>query len=232
MNINQVSKEFLKLSVQSKYPYNFSWLGRQIIQYPQDIVAFQEIVYRTKPDLIIETGIAHGGSLILSASLMCLLDIMEGIDPRQSKRKVIGIDIDIREHNLQALNNHPLKYKINLIEGSSIDKEIVLEVKNLSEGYSNIMVSLDSNHTHEHVLNELNSYADLVSLNNYCIVFDTIIENLPEGSFPDRDWDIGNNAMTALDEWLSENNNFQSDMSIDEKLLISVAPKGYLKRIA
>lgn len=231
MDINKVAKDFINLSVSSKYPYNFKWLGRPIIQYPQDIIAFQEIVYATKPDLIIETGIAHGGSLILSASLLCLIDIMNGLDPKESPRKVIGIDIDIREHNLKALNNHPLKYKIDLIEGSSTDEQIVKKVEIKAKNYQKILVALDSNHSHEHVLQELNAYANLVSLGSYCIVFDTIIEYLPEGSFPERNWDVGNNSMTALEEWLIKNKNFKSDLSIDEKLLISVAPKGYLKRI-
>ena len=231
MDIQKVSEEFLKLSIESKYSYNFKWLDRPIIQYPQDIVAFQEIVSSIKPDLIIETGIAHGGSLILSASLLCILDLLEGKDPIESKRSVIGIDIDIRKHNKEAILKHPLSYKIKLIEGSSIDKNIIKEVKNISKKFNKVLVALDSNHSHKHVLSELEAYANLVSKDSYCIVFDTIIENLPKNSFPDRNWEVGNNAMTAVKEWLNSNPNFKIDKEIDKKLLISCAPNGYLKRL-
>ena len=231
MNIEKISEDFLKLSIQSKYSYNFEWFGRPIIQYPQDIVAFQEIISSTKPDLIIETGIAHGGSLILSASLLCILDLLEGKDPRESKRSVIGIDIDIRKHNKEATLNHPLSYKIKLIEGSSIDQNIIKEVENISKQYNRVLVALDSNHSHNHVLRELEAYANLVSKDSYCIVFDTIIENLPKNSFPNRNWDVGNNSMTAVKEWLNSNSNFTIDKEIDKKLLISCAPNGYLKRL-
>ena len=225
------SKKFLKRSCDYKYSYNFSWLGRPIIQYPQDIVAIQEIVYKCQPDLIIETGIAHGGSLILSASMLCLLDIMEGIDPMESNRQVIGIDIDIRKHNLEAINRHPLSKKIKLIEGSSISNEVSEEVHNLASGYKSTMVMLDSNHTEEHVLKELDIYANLTSIGNYCIVFDTDIEFLPQGYFAERDWDVGNNPHTAARKWLERNDNFEIDSRIDKKLMISVAPEGYLRRI-
>lgn len=231
MDIQKVSDEFLKLSIESKYSYNFKWLDRPIIQYPQDIVAFQEIVSSIKPDLIIETGIAHGGSLILSASLLCILDLLEGKDPRESKRSVIGIDIDIRKHNKEEILKHPLSYKIKLIEGSSIDQNIIKEVKNISKKFNKVLVALDSNHSHRHVLSELEAYANLVSKHSYCIVFDTIIENLPKNSFPDRNWEVGNNSMTAVKEWLNSNTNFKIDKEIDKKLLISCAPNGYLKRL-
>lgn len=225
------ASQFFAKSIQLQYSYNFSWLDRPIIQYPQDIVAFQELVADIKPDLIIETGIAHGGSLVLSASLLCLLDVMEGLDPRQSPRKVIGIDIDIRSHNRRALDDHPLRFKIELIEGSSIDPVIIKQVRRNAEGLDRVMVSLDSNHTHEHVLAELNAYANLVSVGSYCIVFDTVIEDLPAGSILDRPWDVGNNPKTALLEWLRTHSEFEIDKGIDNKLLISAAPGGYLKRI-
>ena len=223
--------QFFARSHQLQYSYNFSWLNRPIIQYPQDIVAFQELVSTVKPNLIIETGIAHGGSLVLSASLLCLLDVMEGLDPRQSPRKVVGVDIDIRPHNRKALDEHPLRFKMELIEGSSIDPEIIQQVRSHADGVDRMLVSLDSNHTHEHVLAELNAYADLVSAGSYCIVFDTAIEDLPAGSFPDRPWDVGNNPKTAVHEWLKTHPEFEIDNDIDNKLLISVAPDGYLKRV-
>lgn len=229
--ITDPAKAFFTRSHQLQYSYNFTWLDRPIIQYPQDIVAFQEVVSSSKPDLILETGVAHGGSLVLSASLLCLLDVMDGLDPRSSSRKVVGVDIDIRSHNRKALDEHPLRFKMELIEGSSIAPEIIKEVRNHAEGLERVLVSLDSNHTHQHALAELNAYADLVSVGSYCLVFDTVIEDLPEGSFPDRPWDVGDNPKTAVHEWLKSHPEFEIDKTIDNKLLISVAPDGYLKRI-
>ena len=230
--LSSLSRKFFSATVESQYSYCFDWLGRPIIQYPQDIVAYQEIVASVKPDLIIETGIAHGGSLVLSASLLCLLDVMDGLDPRQSARKVIGVDIDIRSHNRQALDNHPLRFKMELIEGSSVDPSVIENVRKYSLGCESVLVSLDSNHTHDHVLSELNAYADLVSIGSYCIVFDTVIEDLPKDSFPDRPWDVGNNPKTAVHAWLKSHPEFEIDRDIDSKLLIGVAPEGYLRRIS
>lgn len=226
------ANSFFARSHQLQYSYNFNWLTRPIIQYPQDIVAFQEIISTTKPNLIVETGIAHGGSLVLSASMLCLLDIMDGIDPRKSDRKVVGIDIDIRSHNRKALDDHPLRFKMELIEGSSISPSVIQEVRNHAIGVKSVMVSLDSNHTHEHVLAELDAYADLVTVDSYCIVFDTVIEDLPAGSFPERPWDVGNNPKTAVHQWLKTHPEFKVNKAIDNKLLVSVAPNGYLKRIS
>ena len=230
--IQDAASHFFQATVDAKYSYCFDWFERPIIQYPQDIVAFQELVSQIKPDLIIETGIAHGGSLVLSASLLCLLDIMEGLDPRRSPRQVVGVDIDIRPHNRQALDEHPLRFKMDLIEGSSIDPGIINKVRAHADKAEKVLVSLDSNHTHEHVLAELNAYADLVTVGSYCIVFDTAIEDLPAGSFPDRPWDVGNNPRTAVHEWLKTHPEFEIDKDIDNKLLISVAQDGYLKRTA
>jgi len=231
MNLARLCNEFMRLSAEERYSYNFKWLSRPIIQYPQDIVAFQELVSHVEPSLIIETGIAHGGSLVLSASMLCLLDVMEGLDPRQSPRKVVGVDIDIRPHNRKALDEHPLRFKMELIEGSSIDPDIIKQVRSYASGVERVLVSLDSNHTHYHLLAELNAYADLVSVGSYCIVFDTAIEDLPAGSFPDRPWDVGNNPKTAVYEWLKNHPEFEIDKEIDNKLLISVAPDGYLRRV-
>jgi cephalosporin hydroxylase len=230
--LKRLSNDWFALANSYSYSYNFEFLGRPLIQYPQDIVQFQECCYEAKPNLIIETGIAHGGSLILSASLLCLLDIMEGKDPRESSRKVVGIDIDIRDHNKIALENHPLFFKIKLIEGSSIDPNVVAEVHDIAKDYERKLICLDSNHTHHHVLSELNSYANLTSIGSYCIVFDTVIEDLPQNSFPNRPWDKGDNPKTAVREWLHENNGFEISSQFDSKLLISVAPNGYLKRVS
>ena len=225
------SQLFFKSTVDVGYSYCFDWLGRPIIQYPQDIIAFQEIVSSVKPSLIVETGIAHGGSLVLSASLLCLLDVMDGVDPRLSSRKVVGVDIDIRSGNRKALDEHPLRFKMELIEGSSIDPDIIAQVRSHDDGKGSVLVSLDSNHTHDHVLAELKAYADLTSVGSYCIVFDTVIEDLPAGSYPDRPWDVGNNPKTAVHEWLKSHPEFEIDKDIDNKLLISVAPDGFLRRM-
>jgi len=230
-SLGKIAREFTNLSHKEKYSYNFSWLGRPIIQYPQDIVAVQELIYKIKPDLIIETGIAHGGSLILSASMLSLLDIMENLNPKESNRRVLGIDIDIRSHNKEEILNHPLNNKIVLIEGSSIEKEVIKKVHEFAKNFKNIMVFLDSNHTHSHVLSELEAYSSLVSINSYCIVFDTLIEYIEEPNyFDNRDWGVGNNPMTAVEKWLTKNNKFEVDEDFDNKLLISVSPKGFLRR--
>ena len=214
-------------SMMKNYVYNFSWLGRPIIQSPQDIMALQEIIWDVKPDMIIETGIAHGGSLIFSASMLALLEICGEIENGQ----VLGIDIDIREHNKQAIDAHPMSKKITMFQGSSLDKKIIEKVQNYAKKSKKILVCLDSNHTHEHVLGELKAYASLVSVESYCVVYDTIVEDMPEGSFPDRPWDKGNNPKTALREYLKTHPEFEIDNSIQNKLLITAAPDGYLKRI-
>ena len=231
------SQAFNLLSVNAKYSYNFTSLGRPIIQYPQDMVAMQELIWRVKPDLIIETGIAHGGSLIMSASMLALLDMCEAIesgtvlDPKSSKRKVLGLDIDIRKHNREAIEAHPMSSRIQMIQGSSIVPELVEQVKSVAKNYQRVLVCLDSNHTHDHVLAELEAYAPLTSVGSYCIVFDTIVEDMPKSMFLDRPWGPGNNPKTAVWEYLKTHPEFEIDKSIDHKLLISVAPDAYLKRV-
>lgn len=229
---------FMRASTTPKYSYNFSWLGLPIIQYPQDMVAMQELIWSIKPDLIIETGIAHGGSLILSASMLAQLDMCDAIeaggvfDPKVSRRKVLGIDIDIRAHNRVAIEAHPMASRIQMIQGSSIAPEIIAQVRAIAANYSRVLVCLDSNHTHDHALTELQAYAPLTSKGSYCVVFDTVIEDLPEEMFPDRPWGPGNNPKTAVHEYLKTHPEFEIDKSIHNKLLITVAPDGYLKRIA
>jgi len=230
------TKAFLNASIEAQYSYNFFWLGRPIIQYPQDMVAFQEVVWNVKPDLIIETGIAHGGSLILSASLLAMLDYCDAVenggvvDPKAPKRRVLGVDIDIREHNKTAIESHPMASRIDMIQGSSIDSAIVSQVHELAQTYERVLVCLDSNHTHDHVLAELEAYASLASKGSYCVVFDTVIEDLPAEMFPDRPWGPGNNAKTAVHKFLKTNTQFEIDKAIDQKLQISVAPDGWLRR--
>jgi cephalosporin hydroxylase len=232
------SNNFLLESVFVRYSYNFSALGRPIIQYPQDMVAVEELIWNIRPDLIIETGIAHGGSLVLSASMLALLDISDAIkegkmlDPSNSKRKVLGVDIDIRQHNREAIEAHPMSSRIQMIQGSSIAPEIFEQVRAIAGEYDRVMVCLDSNHTHDHVLAELELYAPLTSAGSYCIVFDTIVEDLPAEMFDDRPWGPGNNPKTAVWEYLKNHPEFEIDTMIHDKLLITVAPDGYLKRIS
>ncbi|MGA7951629.1 MAG: cephalosporin hydroxylase family protein [Thiobacillaceae bacterium] len=224
-------------SARCNYSYNFSWMGRPIIQYPQDIVAIQELIWQVKPDLIIETGIAHGGSLIFSASMLAQLDMCDAIeagtsvDPRTSTRKVLGIDIDIRAHNRASIEAHPMASRIQMIQGSSVAPEVIDQVRQIASGYHRVLVCLDSNHTHEHVLEELRAYAPLVTPNSYCVVFDTIIEDMPADMFPNRPWAPGNNPKTAVREYLKTHPEFEINRSIQDKLLITVAPDGYLKRV-
>lgn len=234
--LNSLAQQWVFESMKRKYLYNFDWMGRPIIQYPQDMVAIQEIIWRVRPTLIIETGIAHGGSLILSASMLALLDYCDAIEsnmtinPSDSKRKVVGIDIEVRQHNRAAIVSHPLGSKIEIIEGSSTDSRVVNEVVEIAKIHSSILLLLDSNHTHEHVLGELDAYANLVSVGSYCVVFDTFVEDMPAGYFADRPWDKGNSPRTAVVEFLKDHSEFVVDESIQNKLLITVAPGGFLKR--
>lgn len=236
-SLNKQSINWIKDSAKYNYSYNFSWFDRPIIQLPQDILAMQELIWKIRPDLIIETGIAHGGSLIFSASMLAMLDYCDAsehgaqLNPKESKRKVLGVDIDIRGHNSEAIAQHPLAHLIEMIEGSSIAEQTIAQVKNIAGNYKNILVCLDSNHTHQHVLEELKAYAELASLNSYCVVFDTIIDDMPDNMFPDRPWGKENNPKTAVHEFLQSNDNFIIDDAIDKKLLITVAPDGYLKRV-
>ncbi len=235
--LQSAAHAFLRESTKPKYSYNFSWLGRPVIQYPQDIVAVQELIWQVKPDLVIETGIAHGGSLVLTASMLALLDLCDAqqqgipMDPQNPGRKVIGIDIDIRTHNRQALDVHPMRSRMQLIEGSSIDPDIAKSVADYALAAHRVMVFLDSNHTHDHVLEELRLYAPLTTQGSYCVVFDTVIEDLEEGTYPDRPWGPGNSPKSAIAEYLKENREFEVDAAMSDKLLISVANGGFLKRI-
>jgi len=233
----QAAHAFMEESTLPKYSYNFRWMGRPIIQYPQDIVAMQELIWQLRPDLVIETGVAHGGSLILSASVLALLDVCDAIQagralpPGESRRKVLGIDIEIRPHNRAAVEAHPMASRIRLIEGSSVAPEVVRQAREMAAQHERILVCLDSNHTHDHVLAELNAYAPLVSVGSYCVVFDTVIEDLPGNLFPDRPWGPGNNPKTAVREYLDSHPEFVIDGPLEDKLLITVASGGYLRRI-
>ena len=223
----KASQAWVQQANAHKYSYHFQWLGRPIIQYPQDMIAMQELIWRVQPDLIIETGIAHGGSLIFSAAMLELNAACGGNDDA----KVLGVDIDIRAHNRAAIEAHPLSHRISMIQGSSIAEDVVAQVRAKAQG-RRVLVCLDSNHAHDHVLNELQHYAPLTSLGSYCVVFDTIIEDLPDDAFPDRSWGRGRNPKTAVHEYLQTHPEFEIDDAMDSKLLISVAPSGYLRRVA
>ena len=215
-----LSKRLFNEACRYRYSYNFSWLGRPIIQFPQDILALQEIIWRVKPDLIVETGIAHGGSLVFSASILELIG-GDGL--------VVGVDIDIRDHNREAIEAHPMARRIKMIQGSSVDEAIVMKVRDLARGKQRPLVVLDSNHTHQHVLRELQLYSPLVRKGSYLVVFDTVVEDMPMEAFPDRPWGKGNNPKTAVHEFLQTNDRFRVDKETEGKLLLTVAPDGYLQ---
>jgi len=237
VELARLTSEWITRSALSRYSYNFEWLGRPIIQYPQDIVGLQELIWKIRPEVIVETGIAHGGSLILSASILALLDLCDAIDKgepldaRVSSRRVIGVDIDIRPHNRAAMEAHPLSRYITMIEGSSIEPDTIEQVHDTAGRGGATLVCLDSNHTHEHVLAELSAYAPLVTPESYCVVFDTVIEDMDSGMFPDRPWGRGDNPKTAVWEFLKEHSEFEIDHDLQNKLQITVAPDGYLRRV-
>lgn len=221
--LQESGKAFLRESLKAQYSYNFSWQGRPIIQYPQDMLALQEIVWEVQPGCILEIGIAHGGSMLYSASLLDLLG---------QGGRVIAVDIDIRKHNRVEIEKHPQFRNVTMIEGSSIDEGIAAKAKELVGDAAPVLVSLDSNHTHAHVLRELELYAPLVSVGSYCIVYDGIIEDMPEGFYADRDWGPGNSPKTAVLEYLQSNPQFRIDEMMEAKLVVTAAPSGYLKRIS
>jgi cephalosporin hydroxylase len=218
--LHALTRQWFDASTKHEYSYHFTWMGRPIIQFPQDVLAMQEIIWKVKPDLILETGIAHGGSLIFSASM---LELIGG--PGQ----VLGLDIDIRAHNRVEIEKHPMAKRITMIQGSSIDPQIAQQVYDFARGKQRIVVILDSNHTHDHVRDELKLYSQLVTKDSYLLVFDTVIEDLQPSAIVDRPWGKGNNPKTAVREFLKTNNRFVVDEEIQNKLQITVAPEGYLK---
>jgi len=220
--LKETAQAFTVASTRAGYSYNFSWMGRPIIQYPQDMMALQEIIWEMRPDCVVETGIAHGGSLIFSASMLTLLG---------GDGYVVGVDIDIREHNRAEIVKHPMAPRIRMIQGSSVDDGIAQQVRGSVAGRKNPLVVLDSNHTHEHVLRELELYSPLVRKGGWLVVFDTVVEQMPADFYPDRPWGIGDNPMTAVDAFLKENDRFVIDEAMDAKLAVSMAPRGYLRCI-
>lgn len=221
--LRQKSLDWMLHADKYKYTYNFSWMGRPIIKYPNDMVVQQELMWKLKPDLVVETGIAHGGSIIFSAAMMEMM----GIDG-----EVVGVDIDIRPHNRREIENHPMAKRITMFEGSSTDEELFAQVRKKAEGKKCVMVLLDSLHSHEHVYNELQLYPDLVTVGSYLILPDTFIELFPKGYYShNRPWDVGDNPMTAMRQFLQEDDRFEIDQEIDNKLMITEGINGYLKRV-
>ncbi len=222
IQLQAATRAWFEAGTAANYSYHFSWMGLPIIQFPQDMVAMQELIWEVKPDCIIETGVARGGSLIFYAGMLKMMDIAG---------RVVGVDIDIRPHNRESIETHPLAKYIDLVQGSSIDEATVAQVKSLAQGAQRVLLVLDSMHTHEHVLRELELYTPLVKKGSYCVVFDTVIEDMPQGHYADRPWDVSNNPKTAVWEFLKKNNRFEVNTSIQHKLQITVAPDGYLKCI-
>lgn len=220
VSLHRLTREWFIASSKFEYSYHFTWLGRPIIQFPQDIIAMQEIIWRVKPNLIIETGIAHGGSLIFYASMLELIG---------GNGQVLGVDVDIREHNRVEIEKHPMFKRITMVQGSSTDEDVIKQIYDFARGRNPVLVVLDSNHTHAHVLRELELYSPLVTKGSYLVVFDTIIEDMPHDFFSDRPWGKGNNPKTAVWEFLKTNDRFEIDKDIENKVLITVAPDGYLQ---
>jgi cephalosporin hydroxylase len=220
--LKKTSALWLSEASKYEYAYHFSWLGLPIIQLPQDIVAMQEIMWQVKPDLVIETGVAYGGSLIFYASMMEMLG---------GDGQVVGIDVDLKNENRSAIQNHPLYKRITIIDGSSIDSTVAQRVCELAQGKKSILVVLDSNHTYKHVLAELELYSKLVTKDSYLVVFDTVIEDMPDTFSPYKKWSENNNPKAAVRDFLKQNDRFVIDKFTEDKLLITASPDGYLKCI-
>lgn len=231
--VKTVSQQWVDVTGQYRYVYNWKWMGLPIIQFPADIVATQEIIWSVKPTVIVETGVARGGSIVFNASQLALLDLCEGASPSLvgSTRRCIGIDIDVRSHNREAIDSHPMEPMITLIEGSSIEDATFQSVCELITPQDRVMVILDSNHTHEHVLRELELYSPLVSHGSFLIVHDTGIEVAPDSAFGNRNWGRGNNPLTALNEFLDGSDDFAVEDVVCNKLLTTSSPRGYLRRV-
>jgi cephalosporin hydroxylase len=219
--VRRAARDLMSATLKYRYSYNFSWLERPVIQFPPDVLAMQELIWRLRPARIVETGIAHGGSLVLSASILELIG---------GEGRVIGVDVDIREHNRRAIESHPLAHRIQLVPGSSVDGAVVADVRDRVGAASPVLVVLDSMHTHDHVLRELRAYAPLVTPGSYLVVFDTVIEDLPEDAYPDRPWGRGNNPKTAVHAFLADDDRFELDREIEARLLFTAAPDGFLRR--
>lgn len=202
------------------YSYQWTWLGLPIIQMPPDVLAIQEAIWATRPQMVIETGIARGGSVILSSSILQLIG--EG--------RVVAIDVEIRAHNRAAIEQHPLGHRVDMIEGSSVDPQVIEQVRSAVSDATRVMVILDSNHTHDHVLAELEAYAPMVTTGQYLVVADTVVEHIPVQQHRPRPWGPGDNPHTALMEFAESHPGFEPDEHMNAKLLMTSSPGGYLRR--
>jgi cephalosporin hydroxylase len=205
-----------------RYTYLWSWMGVPIIQVPADIVATQEVIWSAKPDVIIETGVARGGSLIFSAAMLTLL----------GRGKVIGVDIDVRAHNRDTIERHPMASRITLIEGSSIAAETLEAVRAAIPEGAAVMVCLDSDHSRDHVLAELRAYGPLVTAGQYMIVSDTVLGCMTAEQTPtarSQVWLPGNEPLAAVAAYLAETDRFEADPEVNGKLIMSSSPGGYLR---
>lgn len=218
-DLHATAIELIARSAPYKYTYNFRWLGLPVIQLPQDLIALQEVIWRVQPKVIIETGVARGGSLVFYASLLQLLG---------GDRRVVGIEVELRAHNRAAIEGHPMAKWITLVDGSSVDPAVVSRVGALAAD-GPVVVVLDSNHTREHVRAELEAYAPMVQAGGYLVVLDTLIEHMPAELYGDRPWAPGNSPFTAVQEFLATTDRFVVDTELEQTLLLSVAPSGYLK---
>jgi cephalosporin hydroxylase len=221
-----LSELWVKSGWGNRYSYTFTWMGRPIIQLPEDMVRVQELIFQLKPNVIIETGIAHGGSLIYYAGLCKMMD----------KGRVIGVDIEIRPHNRSAIESNPLFPYITLIEGSSTAPEILEQVKSLVQPGESVLVLLDSNHSRGHVLDELNAYAPLVTPGSYILATDGIMEDLVGAPGAEADWDW-NNPQQAVREFVKQNPDYileEPDFLFSESEIterFTYWPGGFVKRI-
>jgi cephalosporin hydroxylase len=217
--LEEIGLKWLTVLAENRLPYEIDWLGMPVIQTPEDLVLMQELIFKVRPDFIVETGIAHGGGLIFYASVMELM----------GKGRVIGVDIEIREHNRKAIEAHPLFKRIEIIEGDSTSEAIIQQIRGTIPNNSKVIVCLDSDHTKPHVLNELEMYQSFIAPGGYFVVFDTAIAKLAGQGIEDRKY-IGNSPMEAIDEFLQKNGSFVIDKAFN-KLFVSSSPDGFLKRI-
>ena len=224
-SFEEISRQWVRVGWNQKYQYGFSWMGRPIIQLPEDMIRTQEVLWRVQPDVIIEAGIAHGGSLIYNASLCKAI----------GRGRVIGVDIEIRSHNRKAIEDHPMSELITMIEGSSTDHEIVAQVKSLVKPGETVLVILDSNHSKQHVADELLAYHDLVTPGSYIVATDGIMYDLHDVPRGESDWDW-NHPTDAAKEFVESHPEFvieQPDWPFNESELtenITHWPGAWLKR--
>lgn len=221
--VRELAMSFLEETAKYRYTYHFSWMGRTIVQAPQDVMAMQELIWQIKPQCIIETGVAHGGSVVFYASMLELLG-GDGV--------VVGVDVEIKPDNRRAIEAHSMGGRIHLVEGSSTDLTVLKRVREIVGNRGPVLVALDSNHTHDHVLRELELYSTFVRAGSYVVVFDTTIEDMPNELYPNRPWNKLNNPKTAVRQFLRDNSRFVVDQRVQNRLQITVAMDGYLKCIA